>query len=142
MIQTTSLLGGSKSLDGLSEACSIIIPIDLSRRPLSILKRLRSFLDASWPLGCTEVIQAHLTYGSRWDYALEKMVNSRRDRGYNVVMAQTRRLSHESGIPLGRLRNIGAQAASGRELLFADVDLILPTRIIFKEHLNNPRRSG
>jgi len=112
------------------DTCSIIVPIDLSRRPLGVLRRLRAFLDAPWPAGCTEIVVAHLTYGTRWDRVLERMVSARRTRMRNIVLPQTARLPHEPGIPLGRLRNIGAEAASGMDLFFADVDLVLPPNVI------------
>lgn len=110
--------------------CSLIVPLDVSRRPLGILRRLRRYLNAPLPAGATEVVLAHMDYGARWDEMVRRCVDEARARGRPIVYARTERRAHEHGIPLGRLRNVGVAASSGADLLFADIDFVLPADVI------------
>ena len=54
-------------------ACSIIVPVDLARRPLGLLRRLEGLLRGPAPQDTRELVLVHADRGSRWDRMLERM---------------------------------------------------------------------
>lgn len=116
---------GSVAGAGAAPDVALVVPLDLSRRPLNLLRRLKALVGSPWPAGCRQIVIAHTDYGSRWDQHLRDWVRLQRaHRGEALRHVPIERRPSESGIPLARLRNAGTAATTTRDVVFADVDLL------------------